>query len=128
MTFWLVGCKGLLAKAFQKVLQEASLSYRVSSREECDITNPEEIERFASGQGIKYCINCSAYTAVDLAETHPEEALALNKQGVLHLGSFAGKEGIKMVHFSTDYVFNGTKKRPYTEEDLADPLSVYGKS
>jgi len=93
--------------------------------EEVDITRSDTYEPLASSDLI---INCSAYTAVDKAEECPEEAFAVNRMGVIQLASFCEKHQIKLIHFSTDFVFSGEGSNPYKEEDFTGPKSVYGAS
>ena len=73
-------------------------------------------------------INAAAYTAVDQAESEPDVAFAVNRDGALHLASVCQDVGIPLLHVSTDYVFDGSASRPYCEDDLAAPLGVYGQS
>lgn len=73
-------------------------------------------------------INCAAQTNVDRCETHQEEAFLINAEAPRLLAEICQKKGAKMVHLSTDYVFDGEKQEPYTEEDPAEPISVYGES
>jgi len=124
--FWIVGRSGVLSQAFQRVFRRKNLSFVVSSKEECDVTNVQGIKNFAKGKSCRYIINCSGYTAVDLAEKQPQEAYAINAQGVRHLAMVAEEMQAKLIHFSTDYVFDGRKKTPYLESDETDPLNVYG--
>ena len=126
--FWIVGKEGLLAKAFQRVLIAQDLEYIASSHLECDITNLYQVEKFASQFPITAIINCSGYTHVDFAEKEADKAFLLNEKGVFHLAQIAKKIGAKLVHFSTDYVFNGKNPSPYLETDSVDPLNIYGVS
>ena len=71
-------------------------------------------------------VNCAAYTAVDKAETEPERAFRINRDGAENLASVCAARRIPLVHISTDYVFDGSIRRPYTESDPPNPLSVYG--
>jgi dTDP-4-dehydrorhamnose reductase len=73
-------------------------------------------------------INCAAYTAVDKAESEPEAAFAVNRNGPANLAGACRELGMPLIHVSTDYVFNGKSGTPYREEDAADPLNVYGRS
>jgi dTDP-4-dehydrorhamnose reductase len=73
-------------------------------------------------------INCSAYTAVDKAESEQEAAFAVNRDGPAHLAAGCSKIGIPLVHISTDYVFDGQGSRPYREDDRANPIGLYAKS
>jgi dTDP-4-dehydrorhamnose reductase len=125
---WIIGKSGLLSRAFQRILSEKKISYQVSSSSECDIRNSAALKSYARKVTTPYIFNCSAYTAVDLAETHREEAYAVNAQGVQNLVAVAKMLSAHLIHFSTDYVFDGKKNSPYQEQDLTHPLSVYGAS
>ena len=93
---------------------------------ELNVTDPENLEsRLAAADWI---INCSAFTRVDDAETEREAAFAVNADGVRNLGLVASRHGIRLLHISTDYVFDGTSDRPYIETDRTNPLNVYGAS
>ena len=75
-----------------------------------------------------FCINASAYTAVDLAEQEKEKAFAVNAEGVGYLAEACAELNIDLIHVSTDYVFDGETDLPYTEDDFTNPLGVYGAS
>jgi len=93
-----------------------------------DITDPRAVEEKVCGQGWELVVNCAAYTAVDRAESEPELALAVNRDGPANLAAACGKAHIPLVHISTDYVFDGSKQGPYRETDPVLPLGVYGRS
>ena len=93
-----------------------------------DICDKEAVERFVDQHEIKTIINCAAYTAVDRAEEKSELADKINHQAVRHLAEIARDKGLKLVHVSTDYVFDGKNYKPYTEEDTTNPTGIYGKS
>lgn len=93
-----------------------------------DITNQGIIEEFLSSHRPDMVINCAAMTNVDGCETNEETAMRVNALGPRNLAIACNKEGIKLVHISTDYVFDGAAKVPYREWDLCNPLSIYGKS
>ena len=95
---------------------------------EFDITESSAVERAVSHSGVSLVINASAYTAVDRAESEPELAFAVNRDGPAYLASSCARIGIPLIHISTDYVFDGSKKEPYLETDPPSPLGVYGKS
>ena len=101
-------------------------AFHFTDREILDITDPDAIEAFLRKHPIGTIVNCAAYTAVDRAESQPEQADAVNHLAVAHLAAAARRHGIRLLHLSTDYVFDGTNHRPYTEEDPAAPRSVYG--
>jgi len=96
--------------------------------EELDLTDSQAVENYFSLNKPDYCINCAAYTAVDKAEDEPELAMLINEKTVKTLASNCKKYNTKLIHISTDYVFDGTNHRPYTENDKAYPDSVYGLS
>jgi len=93
-----------------------------------DITNREEVEAFFSDKKIDFIVNCAAYTAVDKAEEDEKMAFKINALAVENLAKTAQKYHSKLVHISTDYVFDGYSYVPYKETDTVNPQSVYGKS
>ena len=95
---------------------------------ELDITKINDIDLFVKKNNIHYIINCAAYTAVDKAEDDIELCYLINKNAPCNLGTIAKKYGAKVIHVSTDYVFDGTSTRPYVETDPVSPRSIYGKS
>ncbi len=137
---WLIGCKGMLGTEVAKQLEEARIPF-VGTDKEVDITDPHALEEFEanveresylqyknSDRHIRWIINCSAYTNVDKAEEDVELAEKLNTTGPLNIARIARKIGAKLIHISTDYVFNGRGKEPYTEDMEKEPLGVYGKT
>jgi dTDP-4-dehydrorhamnose reductase len=95
---------------------------------ELDITERLACESFIRKHNIDFLINCAAFTAVDKAESEPELAYKLNKEAPAMLAELAAKHNFILVHISTDYVFNGRHFEPYTEQDIPNAASVYGKS
>ncbi|VBB45729.1 dTDP-4-dehydrorhamnose reductase [uncultured Paludibacter sp.] len=95
---------------------------------ELDICDKSAIKNFISENKIEAIINCAAYTAVDKAEDDVELCYKINRDAVKNLGETAQEFGLKIIHVSTDYVFDGTNHIPYTEEMEVKPLGVYGKS
>lgn len=93
-----------------------------------DITNHNAVAAFVKINNITVIINCAAYTAVDKAESEPELADAINHLAVANLAQMAKKNSIKLIHISTDYVFDGTNHKPYLEKDTPNPKSVYGQT
>jgi len=91
------------------------------------ITRIEDINEFCIDNRINMIVNCAAYTAVDKAETETELAYQINKEAVTHLASVCKNLTIKLIHISTDYVFDGQNYKPYIESDALNPCSVYGK-
>ncbi|TYP76879.1 dTDP-4-dehydrorhamnose reductase [Aquimarina intermedia] len=99
-----------------------------ASSKELDITNDESLNSFFSNKRFEYIVNCAAYTNVDQAETEPDKAFLINAEGVKKLAMLCKAQNSKLIHISTDYVFDGTKGHPYTETDVPNPINVYGKS
>jgi dTDP-4-dehydrorhamnose reductase len=97
-------------------------------RSDLDITNPVSVSKEVNRSNVSLVINAAGYTAVDQAESEPELAFAVNRDGPAYLASACGKAGIPLVHISTDYVFDGQKEGAYLVTDPVSPLSVYGKS
>jgi len=97
-------------------------------KEDLNIFDKVTLEKFYSGHSIDYCINCAAYTAVDKAEFEKELAFKINANAVGILAAICNKHKTQLIHISTDYVFDGSKKQLYTETDKTNPLNVYGAS
>lgn len=131
MKLWILGKKGLLGSTLHALCQTKKISSIATSREEADISHLEHLKRFldhSEAKEITHIINCAAYTDVDRAEKEKEIAYQVNALGPENIGLVAQKIGAKVVHISTDYVFDGSLGRPYTETDQCFPLSVYGKT
>jgi dTDP-4-dehydrorhamnose reductase len=99
-----------------------------TDRETLDITSQVDVEKFVVEQEIDVIVNCAAYTAVDNAESDVENADRINHLAVKALAEIAKANGLKLLHISTDYVFDGTHYRPYVEDDEVKPASVYGET
>jgi len=95
---------------------------------ELDITIFSDVENFVKTNKIDVLINCAAYTSVDLAEEEKEKAFILNSYAPENLARLARIYDFKLIHISTDYVFDGHSNTPYSEEDKTNPMSIYGKS
>lgn len=124
MKIAVIGKKGQLASCLKEMAPEG-LDLSLYGSDEVDVTRSTTYEPLALSNLI---INCSAYTAVDKAEDFPEDAYAVNRMGVIQLVAFCELHKIKLIHFSTDFVFNGESETPYNEEDYTGPRSVYGAS
>ena len=124
---WLTGCNGMLGTAFMKKLESGSFEFTATDMD-VDITDINTVRDFVKGRGINWIVNCAAYTAVDRAEDDRESAFQINSAGIKNLAIVAREIKAAVVHFSTDYVFDGTGDRPYTEEDPVNPSGVYGSS
>ncbi|WP_367275407.1 dTDP-4-dehydrorhamnose reductase [uncultured Eudoraea sp.] len=105
-----------------------SYNFIFTDSKQLDITTYRAVEKYIEQNAITAIINCAAYTAVDKAETDSTKANALNHLAVENLAKISKARGITLIHISTDYVFDGTSDRPYTEEDVPNPQSVYGKT
>jgi dTDP-4-dehydrorhamnose reductase len=125
---WLIGKNGIVATALKKELLKKNINFLSTSHLEVDVTCKKQIESFLEENVVDCIINCSAYTHVDHAEQEKEKAITLNFKAVKDLVDLANLNGIKLVHFSTDYLFDGTKESPYKEIDQPSPVNVYGKS
>lgn len=104
------------------------IDFHFITLEELDVTNVDALEEIVKSQPWDFIVNCSAYTAVDSAEDNQELCYAINKKAVSNLGQFSAEIGAKIIHVSTDYVFDGTSSVPYAESEQINPVSVYGKS
>ncbi len=124
---WLIGNKGMLGSELEKQLKNSGSSV-IGTDREVDITNVKALSDFTSGKGISWIINCAAYTAVDKAEDEPELAKLLNETGPENIAQTAKTIGAKLIHISTDYVFDGKGTKPYTVDTERNPQSVYGKT
>jgi len=124
---WIVGSKGLLGSALS-LKCKAALQF-VETGREVDIGSKEQIADFLKKHPeITHIVNCAAFSQVDAAEEKREEAYRTNALGPENLSLAAKKTGRKLIHISTDYVFDGQKGEAYTEEDAPNPLNVYGQS
>ena len=125
---WLFGCKGMLGTEIARQLKNSNIDH-IGTDIDVDITKLEVLEDFANkNPKIDWIINCSAYTAVDKAEDDKDFANLLNNIGPKNISSVAKKINAKMIHISTDYVFDGTGNIPYTEDMDVKPIGVYGQT
>lgn len=124
---WLIGCKGMLGSEIARQLYENKIDY-VGTDIDVDITDPQALAGFVKGKDISYIVNCSAYTAVDKAESDADFAKKLNEDGPRNIAKLANQIHAKMIHISTDYVFDGTGITPYTEDMPVAPIGVYGRT
>jgi len=123
------GANGQLGSEIRKISGLFSeMEFCFTDVAELDITNPAKVAEFLAGFNPEFLVNCAAYTAVDKAETDLETATLLNATAVGILAEQSAKLDCKMIHVSTDYVFNGNGPRPYKEDDPVDPQSAYGRT
>ena len=132
MKILVFGKDGQLGKAFQDLFSSSQYPKEIEvyflGRAECDLCNPEAITAALKTTNPNLIINASAYTAVDKAETEADMAYAINARAPELMAAYAAEHGATFLHYSTDYVFDGEKYGFYLEDDLRNPLGVYGKS
>ena len=123
------GGNGQLAQCLKDVVKNNDeLDVNFQDLPELDITNIQQLVSYFSKNELDYCINCAAYTAVELAEEQSDLAYAVNADGPKNLAEVCKKHQVKLLHISTDFVFDGKKQTPYIESDMPNPLGVYGAS
>lgn len=127
MKILITGQHGQVSQALQQQLHDLG-ELIVLGRDQLDLANPEQIRQQIRAQRPHLIINAAAHTAVDLAESEPDAAFAINAIAPGVLAEEAKALGIPLIHYSTDYVFDGSKPAPYTEADPPNPLSIYGQS
>jgi dTDP-4-dehydrorhamnose reductase len=120
-----VGANGMLGRDMMALIGDAARGVDI---DEIDITSLESTDRILKTLKPETVINCAAYTDVDGCETNAETAMQVNGEGVAHLAMVSREIGARLVHISTDYVFDGGKGSPYVEDDAPCPLGVYGQS
>lgn len=127
---FVTGSNGQLGSEIKKTAaQYPDFEFIFTDIEELDITKDDDVRHFFHENGpFDYIVNCAAYTQVDKAETEIEKAFMVNEKAVKNLVLMAAATNTKMIHISTDYVFDGNKNTPYTENDDVNPVSVYGRS
>ncbi|MEI6947039.1 dTDP-4-dehydrorhamnose reductase [Paraflavisolibacter sp. H34] len=125
----IIGANGQLGSEFQELAAaNPGHEFFFFDRDLLDITVKEDVERKIAELQPDYLVNCAAYTAVDKAETDVEAAFAINGTAVGHLAAACAAHNVRLVHISTDYVFDGTASAPYTEDAPVAPANVYGRS
>jgi len=122
------GSNGQVGSELKKLSSEYEYNFFFTTRDELDITNKEALEYFLEDNNINTIVNCAAYTAVDKAEDESELADKINHKAVKKLANLAQEKNIKLVHISTDYVFDGKNFKPYCEAFQTNPTSVYGQT
>lgn len=124
------GSNGQLGSEIRRISANHENNFRFFFTDvaELDITDLQAIDSFIKENSINYIINCAAYTAVDKAEDDIDLCYKINRDAVANLGRAAVNNQVKVIHISTDYVYDGTANKPYIESDAVNPQSVYGKS
>jgi dTDP-4-dehydrorhamnose reductase len=132
MNILVFGKDGQLGKAFQSVFEANKLGelhhIRYVGRAQCDLGDEHALTALLQKVKPNLIINAAAYTAVDRAESEVDFAFAINAKAPAVMARYAAKEGASFLHYSTDYVFDGSKATPYLESDACNPLGIYGKS
>ncbi|WP_299776501.1 dTDP-4-dehydrorhamnose reductase [uncultured Formosa sp.] len=127
MKILVTGGNGQLAACIKDVSKdEKHLQFIYTDSEDLDITNHQHVADFFQNNNIDWCINCAAYTAVDKAESDVDLARKINKDGAKHLAIACKANNVKLIHVSTDFVFDGKSSALYSETDVAEPLGIYG--
>ncbi|MDL5510249.1 dTDP-4-dehydrorhamnose reductase [Arenibacter sp. M-2] len=125
----ITGANGQLGRCLQDVSKTLpSYDFHFKTSKELDVTNQEQINILFAEEEFDYCINCAAYTAVDKAETDRENAFLVNAEAVKYLAEACKTQNSILIHISTDFVFDGSKTTPYVEEDIPNPINIYGLS
>lgn len=125
MKIVIVGANGMLGRDLAMLGQRAGMDIVSLGHDTIDITRPETFDNLPSAD---WCINCAAYTDVDGAETHTDIATAVNATGAGHLAIWCQTHDVRLLHVSTDYVFDGTARTPYVEDASINPLGSYARS
>ena len=128
MKILLTGASGMLGQDLSPVLEDVGAFVIETSSDNMDITDVAQVKNVLNCTHPDMVIHCAAYTNVDKAEEEPEKAELINVKGTENIAKVSAELDIPVVYISTDYVFDGSKNIPYTPEDAANPLNVYGKT
>lgn len=128
MKIWVTGSTGMLGSAILGYCKNHGIEAIGTDRQTADICNLDPLCEFAFKYKPTHIINCAAYTDVDGAEKNPALAFAVNAEGAANMALAAKRSSARLIHISTDYVFNGLGPTPYCEEDRCAPLNIYGMS
>ena len=129
MKILITGAKGQLGKCIKDAAANyPEFDFLFASRELLNIESEKSVSNIFENNRFDYCINTAAYTNVEKAESDQETAFLTNAEGVKHLASHCKRNNTTLIQISTDYVFDGKKGSPYTEEDSTSPLNIYGAS
>ncbi len=128
MRVLITGAKGQLGNEIGVLTDNYKWDFRFTDIDELDLTNVNKVKMYIADYKPDYVINCAAYTAVDKAETDNSGAETLNARVPENLSILSIKNGYKLIHISTDYVFSGKGYIPWKEDDITQPESVYGSS
>ncbi len=129
MKILVTGAYGQLGSEMREILETSHPGLTVyTDADTLDITDRKALESLIGKGEFTHIVNCAAYTAVDKAETDQSQCYKINSEAVNNIASVASAIGVKVLHISTDYVFDGKTYRPYRESDKVNPLSTYGNS
>lgn len=132
MRILIIGENGQLGKSIYKIIDsyknKKKCNYIFVGRDKLDLNNPSNIVNYFRDNYFDIVINCAAYTAVDKAEEEEDLTNQINHLAVAQLAKIAKKQQAKLIHISTDYVFDGESDKPYTEIDITSPINIYGKT
>ncbi|MFV8345489.1 dTDP-4-dehydrorhamnose reductase [Flavobacterium sp. ZB4P13] len=129
MVVLVTGANGQLGQSLQFIAENyPQIDFVFCDSKTVDITQKDAMELFFTKVKPDFCINTAAYTAVDKAESEPEKAFEINVIGARNLAEVCRDFKTKLIHVSTDFVFDGAKKTPYTADDITNPQSVYGQT
>lgn len=128
MKLLITGAQGQVGKELTQTANEKGFDVVAAGRAELDITQAQSVENYIMQCQPDIVINAAAFTAVDNAETEQNLAFAINRDGAKNIANACKKQNIPLLHISTDYVFDGTKSEPYSEDDSVSPLGIYGES
>jgi dTDP-4-dehydrorhamnose reductase len=127
MKILIIGSRGRLGGTLVRELRE-KFDVTGFDHAQLDLSDLDELREKLAATEFDVLINAAAFTNVDLCETQREQAFLINAEALRVLANLCGEKAAKLIHFSTDYVFDGEKREPYTEEDEASPISAYGES
>lgn len=129
MKVLITGAGGQLGQCFKKQAQNFhEIDFTFATSQDLDLKQFAVVSAYLRQNKFDFCINCAAYTNVEQAEREQEMAFLVNVESVKNLAEACENSEVKLIHFSTDYVFNGSKTQPYLETDEPAPLNVYGAS
>lgn len=126
--YLILGANGQLGKQFNKDLSARGEHVLAPEEKKCDITDFDALAKYIDAVSPTVIINCAAYNSVEVAEQQSDIAALINGKAVENIARLSKRNGIFLIHYSTDYVFDGKKGGLYTEEDPPNPLNEYGRS
>ena len=128
MKVLLLGSTGQVGTAIEESCERKGIACVGLGREQIEITHPEEVESAIGSYAPDVVVNSVAFQAIDKCELHPEEAFSVNSIAVSHLAKLCDKNSVTLMHLGTHTVFDGTNDDYYTEEDVPNPINIYGAS